>query len=84
MQEHGRNSSRKLTVAESYLFLLGDLHPGSVIQHLYRSQPRGAGTPQRSSTGFQGRNIPGLLSTKGHGWPRYLVEYGPPSGWFLA
>ena len=53
MQEHGRNSSRKLNVAESYLFLLGDLHPGSVIQHLYRSQPRGAGTPQRSSTGFQ-------------------------------
>lgn len=47
---HGRQitPSRNLNVAESYLFLLGDLHPGSVIQHLYRSQPRGAGTPSAS------------------------------------
>lgn len=26
--------------------------------------------------------MPSLLPTKGHGWPRYLVEYGPPLAGF--
>lgn len=60
-----RNPCRKPEGAETYLFLLGALHPGSVIQHLYCSQPVGAGTPLRSPTGFQGRNSPSFFQVSG-------------------
>lgn len=65
----------------SYLFLLGVLHPGSVIQHLDSSQPTGAGPPQPSPTGLRSRTIPRLLPTKGQVGPGCLGDSGPPPGW---
>lgn len=46
-----------------YLFLLGGLHPGSVIQHLSRCQPGRAGTPQCSPPDLQSRTSPGFSHT---------------------
>ena len=70
-----RNPCRKPEGAETYLFLLGALHPGSVIQHLYCSQPVGAGTPLRSPTGFQGRNSPSFFQVSGTA----SLGFGAPS-----
>lgn len=54
------NTSQEPTEGVHYLFLLGGLHPGSVVQHVCRGQPAGAGTPRCPPTPSGAEIPPGL------------------------
>lgn len=77
--DRGFQSQRR----HSYLFLLGGLHPGTVIRHRHRSPRLGAGTPPPLPTGFRSRTVPRLLPTRG--WLALAPgQLWSPLGWVLA